>query len=396
MSLTKPFSFYAPTRIEYGVGKMNQLADEVKGLRGKRLLIITDNGIIKAGLLTKIEEHLKNAALEFTIFSDVESNPKDTTVDEVAALAKKEGVDVLVAVGGGSPMDTAKAASVLVTNGGTLDQYYRLKEVKLRPLPLITIPTTAGTGSEVTPWAVITDTRKEPHTKETIGSALTYANIALVDPILTVGLPSHLTAYTGIDALTHAIEGYFALTAEPIADGICLNAIKLISSNLAPAVLNGNNLEARDGMMLGSLLAGLGFANSDCALVHCIGEAIGGFYDTHHGLLMGIFLPYVLEYNLVSRPERFAEIAQVMGEDIRGLSTMAAAYKSVDAVVNLSKIISMPVFKDIKVKTEDFPIIAEIATQNSSYPSNPRNASVADIVRILKEAYADKFGIATK
>jgi alcohol dehydrogenase len=397
MNRTKPFSFYAPTRIEYGIGKVDgQLKDEVKGLGGKKLLIVTDKGIVKAGILEKVEKQLKENNLEFEVFSEVESNPRDTTVGKIADIAKKNKVDVLIAVGGGSSMDAAKAAGLLVTNGGQIHDYFGLDMVKKRALPLITIPTTAGTGSEVTFWSVIDDTRKTMHVKESIGSALICPTVALVDPLMTVSLPPHLTAYTGMDALSHAVEGYFAVPAEPITDSLCLTAIQLITSNLAPAVLNGDNLEARDSMLLGSVIAGIAFFNSDVTIDHCLGEAIGGFNDTHHGLLMGILLPYVMDYNLATNPKKFAEIAKAMGENIDGLTLREAARKSIDAVVNLSRAIGMPTLKDLNIKEQDFRVISEMAMKNVSVNSNPRKASIKDFEKILQDAYNDKFKITAK
>ena len=209
MNRTEPFSFFVPTRIEYGTGKVNQLADEVKGLNSKRPLVITDKGVIKAGILKGIEEQLKENNIEFAVFSDVVSNPRDTSVEKAADLARAHKADLMIGIGGGSPMDTAKCVGMLITNGGKIEDWYGCYKVKKQGLPLITIPTTAGTGSEVSIWAVVTDTRKEKHVKEFLGSPLIGPTVTLVDPLLTVGLPPHLTAYTGMDALSHAIEVIF-------------------------------------------------------------------------------------------------------------------------------------------------------------------------------------------
>lgn len=397
MCPTEPFSFYAPTRIEYGVGKVEQqLGDEVEALNSKKVLVVTDRGIVKAGILEPVEAQLKKTGVDYEVFSEVESNPRDTTVVRIAAVAKESKVDTIVAVGGGSPMDAAKAAGMLVTNGGEIYDYFGLDKVKARALPLITIPTTAGTASEITFWSVVDDTRQKIVVKESIGSALICPTVALADPLMTVALPQHLTAFTGMDALSHAIEGYFALLAEPITDCLALRAIELISRYLAPAVINGDDLEARDGMLLGSVIAGVAFFNSDVALDHCLGEAIGGFNDVHHGLIMGILLPYVMEYNLATSSQKFTDMAVAMGENVEGLTLLEAARKSVDAVVKLSRTINIPVLKDIDLRKEDFKTIAEMAMRNVSIESNPRKAKVEDLEKILQEAYDDKFQIATK
>lgn len=397
MYRTEPFSFYAPTRIEYGIGKVEQqLIDEVNGLKAKRVLLVTDKGIIKAGLLDKIEALLKKARINCQVFSDVESNPRDKTVTKMAAIAKENMIDTIIAVGGGSSMDAAKAAGLLVTNGGEIYDYFGLDMVKKRALPLITIPTTAGTGSEVTFWSVVDDTRKQMPVKESIGSALICPTVALVDPLMTVPLPPHLTAYTGMDALSHAMEGYFALLAEPITDSLSLTAIQLIAQNLRPAVLNGENLEARDGMLLGSIIAGIAFFNSDVTIGHCLGEAIGGFNDAHHGLLMGILLPYVMDYNLLTNPKKFVEMAKAIGENVEGFPLWEAARKSIDAVVNLSRVIGMPTLGDLEIEPKDFRVVSEMAMKNVSVNSNPRKVSIKDLEKILQDAYDDKFEITAK
>jgi len=398
MKKTKPFSFFAPTRIEYGSGKVCQLVDETKGLNAKRPLVITDKGVIKAGILKGIEEQLKKSNIEFEVFSDVESNPRDITVEKVVDLAKEHKVDLLIAVGGGSPIDTAKSAGMLVTNGGRIHDYFLgmcgMDEIRKKALPLIAIPTTAGTGSEVTAWAVVTDTRKETHVKESIGSPLICPTVALVDPLLTIGLPATLTAYTGMDALSHAIEGYVTLVAEPIADAMALSAIWLITNSLVPATLNGENLEARDQMMLGSMMAGITLGNTNCGAIHSLGHAIGGLYDVHHGLSMGIFMPYVMEYNLGACPERFGEIARAMGENLNGLSLMEAAGKSIDRVINLLRMLRIPTLKDVGIKESDFEEISKIALVDPM--DNPRKMTLDGMMEVVRDAYEDKFRIALK
>lgn len=396
MRRTQPFSFFTPTRIEYGAGKVSQLIDEVKGLNAKRPLIVTDKGIIKAGILKRVEEQLKESKLEFEVFPDVESNPRDTTVEKAADLAKEHKADLMIGVGGGSPMDTAKCVGMLITNGGKIHDYFGAYKVKKRGLPLITIPTTSGTGSEVSIWAVVTDTRKGENVKQFLGSPLICPTVALVDPLLTVGLPPHLTAFTGMDALSHAMEGYVCLVAEPIADTIALSAIRLVSNSLVLAVLNGENLEARDNMMLGSMMAGITLGNTDCGAIHCLGHAIGGLYDVHHGLAMAIFMPYVMEYNLGACPEKFVEIAKAMGENVNGLSLWEAARKSIDGVVNLLRVLRIPTLKDVGVKEQDFEEIAKMALADETSLTNPRKMTLEGMMEILRDAYKDKFGTASK
>jgi alcohol dehydrogenase len=393
MKSIKPFTFFTPTRIEYGAGKVSQLADAVKNLNSQRPLIITDKGVIKAGILDSIEKQLKENNIQYKIFSEVESNPRDTSVKKAVELANEHKADLMIGIGGGSSMDTAKCVGMLVTNGGKIHDYFGAYKVKKQGLPLITIPTTAGTGSEVSMWAVVTDTRKEKHVKEFLGSPLICPTVAFVDSLLTAGLPPDLTAYTGMDALSHAIEGYVCLVAEPIADTIALYSISLIADSLAPATMNGKNLEARDNMMLGSLMAGITLGNTDCGAVHCLGHAIGGLYDVHHGLAMAIFMPYVMEYNLGACPEKFAEIASAMGENVDGLTLWEAARKSVDAVMNLCRILSIPKLKDVGVKESDFKEIAKMALADETSLANPRKMTVEGFERILRNTYEEKLGM---
>jgi alcohol dehydrogenase class IV len=397
MKRIEPFSFFVPTRIEYGAGKASQLSDEVKKLNSKRPIIVTGKTTVKSELVNKIKEQFKANNIKLDIFSEVESNPRDTTVNKLADLAKQQGNDLMIAVGGGSSMDTAKCAGMLVTNGRGIHDYiedYELKDIKKQALPLITIPTTAGTGSEISFWAVVTDTREAKHMKRCVGSKLICPTVALVDPLATVSMPPRLTAYTGLDALSHAIEGYVCLVAEPITDALALSAIKLIADNLTAAVANGDNIEARDHMLLGNLMAGIVVGNADCGVIHCLGHAIGGLYDVHHGLAMGIFFPYGMEYNLVACPEKFVDIAKAMGENVSELSLMEAARKSIEAVVNLLRMLRIPTLKGVGAKVQDFKKLAEMAMADLTCEANPRKMTVEDMEEILKDAYQDKFRIA--
>jgi alcohol dehydrogenase class IV len=279
----------------------------------------------------------------------------------------------------------------MAVNGGSVYDYFGYDKMNKPGLPLITIPTTAGTGSEVTIWAVITDTRRDVHVKDAIGSALICPAVALVDPLMTISMPPQLTAYTGMDALSHAIEGYWALAANPISDVLALDAIRLIVNNLPQAVFNGDNLEARDNMMLGSMLAGIAFSNSDTAAVHSLGEAIGGMYDLHHGHMMGTLLPYVMDYNLMACPERFVDMAAAMETRSHKLLKIETAWKSIDVVNRLLKVMMVPGLKDSGVREDSFGKLAEIAMQNLGTVDNPRKMTTQGFEEILKNAYRGQF-----
>jgi len=383
----RKFAFNIPTRIEYGAGVVESVGEEVKKFAGKKVLIVADKGIVKAGLVDKVKEPLERSGLEMIVFDLVEPNPKDKTVEKGAELAREQKIDVIIGVGGGSSMDTAKGIGLLVTNGGLIGDYWGWDTVGKPSLPLITIPTTAGTGSEVTIWAVIDDTSGEYVIKEAVGSQLICPRVTLVDPLLTTSLPPILTAETGMDALTHAIEAYTAIPASPLTDALALYSIGLIATNLGKAFANGDNLEARDNMMLGSLMAGIAFSNSDTAGVHCMAEAVGGLYDTPHGLSCAIFLPYVMEYNLIADQKKHADIAEAMGENIAGLSLREAALKSVVAVRNLMKEVGItPDARKLDVKEEDIPRLAKIAMTNVCVQDNPRKFRESDFVDIFRRA----------
>jgi len=380
----KNFSFQLPTRIEFGNGVSGTVGDEAKGLGGSRALVVTDPGVRAAGLVEPVLEHLEAAGVSWVVFDDVSPNPRDTQVQKGSESAAAEGCDVLVAIGGGSPMDTAKAIGVVMTGGGRIQDYEGLGLVKGPITPLIAIPTTSGTGSEVTFWSVITDTERS--FKMSVGSPLCAATVALVDPELTVGLPAGITAYTGIDALTHAVEGYTATLSEPLTDSLAVSAIRLIGNSLRQAFANGANSEARHDMSLASLLAGVAFGNSDIGAVHCMGEAIGGLYDVPHGVAMAIYLPVVAEFNAIACPEKFAVVAQALGEDVSHLPQAEAAKRAAAAIRQLADDVGIPSAAEIGVLPKDFPRLAKAASVNVSVESNPRVVTEQDFLTLYQRA----------
>jgi alcohol dehydrogenase len=383
----RTFSFQLPTRIEFGDGLSHRVGEEAKGLGGTRALVVTDPGVRAAGLVEPVLEDLRQAGIDGLVFDDVSPNPRDLQVAHGAAVASAEGCDVLVAVGGGSPMDVAKAIGVIQTHGGTIQDYEGLGMVSRPITPLIAIPTTAGTGSEVTFWSVITDTNRS--FKMSVGSPLIAATVALVDPLLTLGLPQKVTASTGMDALTHAVEGYTATLCEPLTDSLAMSAIRLVGANLRQAYANGSNTEARYQVMLASLLAGVAFGNSDVGGVHCMGEAIGGLYDTPHGVAMAIYLPVVADFNCIAMPEKFAAVAVALGEDVSGLSVVDAAKRAGVALRKLSRDVHIPSAAEVGVRAEDFQRLAHAASINVSVESNPRVATEQDFYAMFEAAQAE-------
>ena len=381
MNVLNSFSFELPTRIEYGVGAIGKLVESVQELGSRKVLIVTDGGIEASGLLSDISDQLSTARMEYEIFSEVEPNPKDHNVHAGAKIAKGIQADCLVAVGGGSPIDCAKAIAVLATHGGGVRDYEGGHKISGNVLPLIAIPTTAGTGSEVTFSSVITDTGEG--FKFTVKHPCMAPRIALLDPQMTITMPAGLTAATGMDALTHAIEGYTVKVSEPLADAVALYAIELVTRYLKTAVFEGADMEARAGMLLGSVLAGIAFSHSDVGSVHCIAEALGGKYDTAHGVCNAVVLPVVMEYNMDYCRERYARIALAMG--ISFDSTEDGARKSVEAVKQLAVDVKLPDFSSFGVKTEDIEELALKSFVNGSNVDNPRAMTKDDYVNLFNK-----------
>ncbi len=384
MDVMKNFGFALPTRIEYGTGCISKLPEELLLLPGKRPLIVTDKGIAASGLLEKVVETLEAAGCRYDIFDEVAPNPRDENIHTGARIARKNGNDCLVAIGGGSPIDCAKGVCVLATHDGTIQDYRGVEKVPGATLPLIAVPTTAGSGSEVTFSSVITDTAKR--TKFSLRSVKIAAKVALCDPRLTVSMPKSITASTGMDALTHAIEGFTATCAEPIANAVALYSIELVSKYLRRAVLDGEDLEARAGMLMGSLLGAISFSHSDVAAVHCIAETLGGMYDKPHGVCNAVCLPGVMDYSKGFCVEKYARVARAMGLDFA--TEEEGANMAVEAVKELSDDVGIPSFSSFGIDRSQFHEIAIKSFENLSSSSNPRPLEVDDYVEILERLNA--------
>ncbi len=385
MNLLNSFGFELPTRIEYGIGVIRTLPKVLAEYNLRRILLVTDPGVQAAGLLAPVCENLDEAGVCFETFSDVAANPKDYNVEAGALVARDFKADGLLAIGGGSPIDCAKAIAITATHAGAPRFFERGRNITGRVLPLIAVPTTAGTGSEVTFSSVITDSRE--NYKFSIRHTQIGPVVALVDPELTVSMPPDLTAATGMDALTHAIEAYTATVSEPLADAVALYAVELIFKYLRPAVNRGRDLEARAGMLTGSLLAGIAFSHADVAAVHCIAEALGGHYDTPHGICNAVVLPAMMRYNLDWCWEKYARIALAMG--LPGTDTASGAENAVTAVKKLARDVGLPSFASFGVDPEDFDMIAENSVKNGSNASNPRPMAAADYLAVLDTLQAD-------
>ncbi|MBD8007204.1 iron-containing alcohol dehydrogenase [Bacillus norwichensis] len=383
------FKFNVPTSIEFGNGKVKLVGEFAKKLGGQKVLIVTDKGLANTGILDKVIDPLKEKNIDFLVYDEVKPNPRDVDCQKAYEQVKEEGIDVLIGLGGGSSMDTAKAIGTLLTHGGTLSERYGTDKLERDITPLICIPTTAGTGSEVTSYSVITDTNIKD--KMLLFDLRLSPKVALVDPELTLSLPKSITAATGMDALTHAIEAYVCNVSEPISDSLALHAIELIAEHLVNAVENGKDLEARQNMIVASLIAGLSFANTNLGSVHAMAEPLGGLYDTPHGVANAIFLPFVFKFNISSNPKKFANVAKKLGVSSEGKTDDQIALEGAKLLEELANKINIPKFSDLDyVDTKDFDFLAGAAEENICTTVNPRKITKEDYIELFTAAYEYK------
>ncbi|GIN91282.1 alcohol dehydrogenase [Siminovitchia terrae] len=382
------FQFNLPTSIEFGNGTVKHVGKRAKELGGTMALILTDKGLAKTGVLEKVTCAFDQEGIHYLVYDEVTPNPKDVDCQKAYQQYKDKNIDLLVGLGGGSSMDTAKAIGTLLTHGGELRERYGVNLLEQEITPLICIPTTSGTGSEVTTGSVITDT--DTKQKEAILDIRIAPKLAILDPELTLSLPRFLTAATGMDALTHAIEAYTSNISQPISDGLSLYSIELIAKYLPQAVENGNNLEARRNMLVASLIAGMAFDNADLGAVHAMAEPLGGLYDTPHGVANAIFLPYVFENNIPSDPEKHAEIALKLGAR-PGQSPEGTALEGVRLLKELANHIGIPSFSSLSdVNPDDFPFLAEGAFKHLCTNTNSRKLTYDDYLKLFQSAYEEE------
>ncbi len=383
----KSFQFLTPPQILFGNGIYKNLGDVIRFQKGTKVFLITDPGIVKIGLMDKVKKVVEDAGFECGVYDSVIPEPPVDSVKEAASVVKERGYDILIGFGGGSSLDVTKVVSVLQTNDGPIREMVGIGNVKNPGIPTILIPTTAGTGSEVTQISILAF--PEESTKMGVVSPHLFANAALIDPTFTYGLPPHITANTGMDALVHAVEAFICLKANNITDIYALDAIELIAGNLRTSVHNGTDENARYKMALGSLEAGLAFSNASCAAVHALAYPLGATYHLPHGLSNTVMLQAVMEENIVSSLDRFAVIAEKMGENIEGLSLRDAAFKTIDAMTNLAKDINVPTrLRDLGILEEAIPQLAKDASKQQRLLSqNPRKLSESDIEKIYRKAW---------
>lgn len=370
---------------EYGV--IETTGQECANLGFGKVLVITDPFLASSEHYKKLKKSLDDAKIENFLLTNVKPNPRAEDCDEMAEFAKKNHVDALIALGGGSAMDQAKAVGAVVTNGKSTVEWGDT-ELDTNILPLICIPSTSGTGAEVTWCAVITDTERQY--KMTVGDPVHMIPVlAICDPEITIGLPKSLTAACGVDALTHCIEAYTVQLHQPITDALALKGISMIAENLEKAYENGEDREARRNMMIASTIGGMAFISSNVGAVHAFAETVGAWFDTPHGVANSLFLPYIMEFNIPACPERFADIADAMGiEREESMSDEQYALKAVEYVKALNRKLNIPTIKEIKGITEErFEAIAERSANNVLSNDNARKITKEDYLELLKKAY---------
>jgi len=371
-----------PVRLYFGSGEIENIESIVKNdFKATNLVLITDTGVVQAGLIDKIVDKFDSIKL----FDEIEANPKSETINKIAARIRQIKPDLIIGVGGGSPMDAGKALALLATNAGEIEAYEGKEKYKNDPLPFLAVPTTCGTGSEVTWVSVITDVKR--NFKISIKGPKMYPVVSIVDPDLIKTLPRHIIASTGLDALTHAVEAFLSKPATIMTDLNAIMAVKLILGSVEGAYNDIlNNHQARENLMYGSSIAGFAFGNSDVTAVHCISESIGALYDVPHGEANSIFLPYVLDYNMSACSDKMAVLAREIG--IEESDDTKASRQFIDLIKKLSARLKIPSFKDLNIKKDQFDIIADMSYRNGSTPSNPRKLEQSDYLKILENAHA--------
>jgi alcohol dehydrogenase len=387
MNADQTFNFFPiPTDIHFGCGVVSSLPDRLRALGSAKPFLVTDPGLRAAGVVERVELLLKAANMPAAVFDGVKPDSGSALIDSTATHLRTQGADAVVGLGGGSSLDTAKAVAAMATNPGSILDYAGLHKIVQRPLPMVAIPTTAGTGSEVTLWSVFTDDTRQ--VKSAAGSFLLYPSVALCDPELTLDLPQELTAATGMDALGHAIECYANDACQPISAALARAAIELIGRHLRAAVSNGRDRAARYAMMLASTMAGMAMNPTRLGLAHALAMPLGSWaLRIPHGCAIAITLPAVMEFNHLAQPERFAEVARALGEPVDNLPAVGAAARSFAAVRSLARDVGIPAgLGALGLREEHIDAVAAEAINSGNVAVNPRRASVEDLRHILREA----------
>lgn len=377
--------FFIPSVNVLGQGAVDDAIGDIKTLGFKHALIVTDKPLVKIGLVGEVAEKLGQNGITSTIYDGVQPNPTVTNVEAGLALLKANKCDFVISLGGGSPHDCAKGIALVATNGGSIKDYEGLDQSAKPQLPLVAINTTAGTASEMTRFCIITDEAR--HIKMAIVDKHTTPLLSVNDPELMLKKPASLTAATGMDALTHAVEAYVSIAANPITDACAIKAMELIQANLVKAVENGQDINAREQMAYAQFLAGMAFNNASLGYVHAMAHQLGGFYDLPHGVCNALLLPHVQEYNAQVVPARLKDIAKAMGVDVSAMTDEQGASAAIAAIKKLSVAVKIPEnLTLLGVKAEDIPTLADNALKDACGFTNPKQASHAEICQIFTNA----------
>lgn len=380
------YNFFMPSMSLMGKDCLSNLPGEILSRGFKKALIVTDHVLVKIGLVKKLTDKLDAEHIAYVIYEDTKPNPTVTNVNDGLALLQEHTCDFVISFGGGSPHDCAKGIALLATNGGDIRDYEGVNKSENPQLPLIAINTTAGTASEMTIFSIITD--EERHIKMALVDKNMTPIIAVNDPLLMTAMPKSLTAATGMDALTHAVEAYVSTASTPITDACAEKAIELIFGYLLRAVENGEDIEARDKMAYAEYLAGMAFNNASLGYVHAMAHQLGGFYDLPHGVCNAILLPHVQRYNATTAAERLAAAARYMGVHTEGMTDKEAADAAIKAIQTLSKAVGIPAgLNELGVKKEDFTTLAQNALKDACGFTNPVQPSLEDVIGIYDNAF---------
>jgi alcohol dehydrogenase class IV len=379
--------FYSPTKVSIGLNAASQVAHEARQFGSTKALIVTDPGVVQAGLIKPVDLSFRTENFGYVVYDGVEPEPPSRVIDRGAEILKSEGCDLVLGLGGGSSLDVAKGISIMAANKGKILDYCGMDRVPQKGAPLILMPTTAGTGSEVTRVLVLTD--EAQNTKNVVFTPYALASAAIIDPLLTFSMPRAVTADTGMDALVHAIETYVSMSATVFSDILAERAIALIAENLPVAWAKGSNTRARSNMSLAATLAGMAFGSGGLGAVHALAYPLGTEYHMTHGRTNAIMLPHVMRYNLSGNPLKYARIADLMGKDTEGYAPLEAAELAVEAVEDLLDTIRVSFrIKDYGIPAADLPkLVAGGMKQARLFVPNPRDLNEDDVISIYKEAY---------
>jgi alcohol dehydrogenase len=379
-------TFFIPAVNIMGSGCLDEAMVAIRNYGFRKALIVTDAGLAKAGVAAMIAEKLAMQDIDSVIFDGARPNPTTANVESGLGLLKESRCDFVVSLGGGSPHDCAKGIALCATNGGQIGDYEGVDRSSKPQLPLIAINTTAGTASEMTRFCIITDESR--HVKMAIVDRNVTPLLSVNDPELMVAMPKGLTAATGMDALTHAIEAYVSTAANPITDACALKAMSLISSNLRLAVRDGSDLAARENMAYAQFLAGMAFNNASLGFVHAMAHQLGGYYDLPHGVCNAVLLPHVQSFNAQVCADRLRDVAHAMGADIRGFSAEEGAQAAINTIRNLAKDVEIPGgLRELGAKLSDIPVLAANALKDACGLTNPRSADQRQIEEIFRNAF---------